>query len=161
MQKVYPLTFGPWPSGYRRRLMICRCGGQHDCLLIWRSEFESRCILQLLSVKFVFEEDENKQKEAGILKVLFAAHSMPKRLRKKKNVFFVVGFAANWRKKVVKRDYAIPSWNENFWTESSFGRSSLSRTSWWKFLARQCCSKRSSMIENNYDASKVLKTMQR
>ena len=67
--------------------MICRCGGQHDCLLIWRSEFESRRILQLFSVKFVFEEDENKQKEAGILKVLFAAHSMPKAEKKEKRFF--------------------------------------------------------------------------
>ena len=49
-------SFGPcwWSSG------------QHARLLLWRSELESRWSLQFISVKFVFEKNENKQKEAGV-----------------------------------------------------------------------------------------------
>ena len=40
--------------------------GQSARLLLRQSEFESRWLLQFYSVKFVFEEIENKQKEAGV-----------------------------------------------------------------------------------------------
>ena len=40
--------------------------GQRARLLLWRSEFESRSSLQFISIKFVFDANENKQKEAGV-----------------------------------------------------------------------------------------------
>ena len=40
--------------------------GQHARTLHQQSEFESRWSLQFFSVKFVFEKNKNKEKEAGV-----------------------------------------------------------------------------------------------
>ena len=47
------------------RLLLGRCRGQRDRLLLWRSEFESRWSLQFF-VKIVVERDENKQNESVV-----------------------------------------------------------------------------------------------
>ena len=54
-----------WPWGWS--------SGQGARLLLWRSEFESRWRLHYFSVKFVFEKNWNKQREAGVAH-LFKSH---------------------------------------------------------------------------------------
>ena len=61
-------VFGPWWWS----------SGQHACLLLRRSKFESRWCSQFFPVKFLLQKTKNKQKEAGVgpLKAYLSQWSM-------------------------------------------------------------------------------------
>ena len=69
--KLFQLRLGIEPSGsidsfiWVRNYMWWWSSGQRARILLRWSEFESRWRLQLFSVEFVFEKNENKQKEVG------------------------------------------------------------------------------------------------